>query len=1176
MTTRLPSQQINLINGQLLQIDTTAPQTFILAPYFTTQAFVVVRQGQDLMAKFTDGSELVIKGFYANNGVLQMTSDSDEVISISAETLLTQTLNSSDNADNENKKSDPLEINTPSTNDSNLTSHHIVYSQGKPEALTQLLETWRVTDGSNQLALAQQLEATEPAAGSFLLTSLLGLGGAALAVGSSGGGESVAADITAPATPDAQLTQQGTDNQTNNASLTAPTNTEVGATLAYRWKTSAGEFSEWTSNYEVPTAEGAYVIEIRQTDTAGNVSESQVIEFTLDTTVPTTPTVELNTPDTGVLGDNITKDNQLILTQLDSDATWQYSTNGGVNWSDSLDSSITSFRLEDGAYDAQSIQVKQIDQAGNESTVSMISARITIDTTAPTIPNLALSSIGSDGFTNDASLTAPTNTEARAELAYRWKTSTGEFSDWASNYEVPTVEGPYVIEIRQTDTAGNVSETQVIEFTLDTTAPEIITEIVHAIYENNQEVTTLVTQNSNEAVTWNITGGLDSNQFELNGNKLTFKNAINYEKLTDNNNDGTYILEVTATDAAGNSSAQKINVEVKNVTEVGIHGLRVEYAPNGYETILGAGQLNAPLLTGFGPKNTEITLTLGDVQHLVNSNDDGYWEYPITPGDITAMGIGEEIISASYTDLDGVTDSAGFDLTVNAQATTTLNQRDDSNSVYVNSLIYSGSGWENTTITYSFNNTGDLKSQWTKAEQNAFADALQTFSNVANVTFVEGIYTDDKNTGTNMVLHKNPASDFEKDIAAWFEFPLADTHNQVNGNFNYDESGDTGADKGSFNFMLYIHELGHGLGLLHPFNEAKPFPGVVGPNDIDDNNLNQKVWTVMAYRDGWANNTDGFPATPMFYDIAALQLMYGANDNYMLGDNIYKLPTKSQPGFSCIWDAGGIDTISNKDNELNSFINLSSYPLAGGEADYDFISFTYTVTTTNNGDSLDWNAGLTIANGCNIENAIGGKGADDIYGNALYNMLLGGDGNDYLDGKSGNDQLSGELGDDTLYGGLGDDFLKGGLGDDFLYGGLGSDILLGGLGADFLTGGSGDDKLTGGQNDDVFVFNTELGNVDTITDFSINEDLFFLDHNIFTSLILDDGLLSKFLNTDQFVSSNTGSIQALNADDFLLYDQNSGHLYYDADGSGTNDAAILFASLTGSPDDLTSKSFAII
>ena len=155
MTTRLPSQQINLINGQLLQIDTTAPQTFILAPYFTTQAFVVVRQGQDLMAKFTDGSELVIKGFYANNGVLQMTSDSDEVISISAETLLTQTLNSSDNADNENKKSDPLEINTPSTNDSNLTSHHIVYSQGKPEALTQLLETWPVTEGSNQLALAQ-------------------------------------------------------------------------------------------------------------------------------------------------------------------------------------------------------------------------------------------------------------------------------------------------------------------------------------------------------------------------------------------------------------------------------------------------------------------------------------------------------------------------------------------------------------------------------------------------------------------------------------------------------------------------------------------------------------------------------------------------------------------------------------------------------------------------------------------------------------------------------------------------------------------------------------------------------------------------------------------------------------------------------------------------------------
>jgi len=757
LTTSLASQEIDLTTGQILQIHNTAPQIFILAPSLTNQAFVVVQQGQDLMAKFSDGSELMIKDFYANNGVLQLTSDSGEVINISAEILLTQTLNPSNNADNENKESDQLDSKIPSTNDSNLTSHHIVYSQGKPEALTQLLETWPITEGSNQLALAQQLEATEPAAGGFLLPSLLGLGGAALAAGSSGGGESVAPVTNTPA---------------------------------------------------------------------------------LDP-VPTTPTVELNTPDTGVLRDNITKDNQLIVTQLDTGATWQYSTNGGVDWSDSLASSITSFRLEDGAYDAQSIQVKQIDQAGNESAVSMISARITIDTTAPTIPNAALSLIGSNASTNDASLTGPTNKEADAELAYRLKTSAGEFSEWDTVYTAPTTQGSYVIEVRQTDTAGNVSESQVIEFTL---------------------------------------------------------------------------------------------------AEFGILGLLpVDNKQDVYETILGAGQLNAPLLTGFGPENSEITLTFGDVTHVFNSNDDGYWEYLITPADITAMGIGEEIIRASYTDLNDVIVSAGFDLTVNAQATVSKNyQENDEDGIYVNTLIYEKSGWENTTITYSFNNSKtDAKSQWTDTEQEAFADALQTFSNVANVTFVEGIYTGNKNTGTNMVLHKNPEIGFDG-FSAWFQYPLANTNNQVNGNFNYDKIVSTDLDRGSFNFMLYIHEVGHGLGLVHPFGDEREddgptqvFPGINvddennGAYDQDESNLNQKVWTVMAYRDGRISSPDGYPVTPMLFDIAALQLMYGANKNYETGDNIYLLPTEDQPIYSCIWDAGGIDTISNEGSQLVLTISLN-------------------------------------------------------------------------------------------------------------------------------------------------------------------------------------------------------------------------------------------------------------
>ena len=44
--------------------------------------------------------------------------------------------------------------------------------------------------------------------------------------------------------------------------------------------------------------------------------------------------------------------------------------------------------------------------------------------------------------------------------------------------------------------------------------------------------------------------------------------------------------------------------------------------------------------------------------------------------------------------------------------------------------------------------------------------------------------------------------------------------------------------------------------------------------------------------------------------------------------------------------------------------------------------------------------------------------------------MLGGNGNDYLDGGEGDDGLSGGAGDDTLYGGPGTDILAGGAGKD--------------------------------------------------------------------------------------------------------------------------------------------------
>ena len=65
------------------------------------------------------------------------------------------------------------------------------------------------------------------------------------------------------------------------------------------------------------------------------------------------------------------------------------------------------------------------------------------------------------------------------------------------------------------------------------------------------------------------------------------------------------------------------------------------------------------------------------------------------------------------------------------------------------------------------------------------------------------------------------------------------------------------------------------------------------------------------------------------------------------------------------------------------------------------------------------------------------------------------DGNDIVSGGKGNDNLKGNAGDDLLKGGVGNDKLGGQAGDDSLRGGNGDDTLKGNAGDDMLLGASG-------------------------------------------------------------------------------------------------------------------------
>jgi serralysin len=204
----------------------------------------------------------------------------------------------------------------------------------------------------------------------------------------------------------------------------------------------------------------------------------------------------------------------------------------------------------------------------------------------------------------------------------------------------------------------------------------------------------------------------------------------------------------------------------------------------------------------------------------------------------------------------------------------------------------------------------------------------------------------------------------------------------------------------------------------------------------------------------------------------------------------------------------------------------------------------------------------------NIEMFKGSQLGDEMLGSSRDEVFRGMIGKDYIDGRGGTDevrydrdwQMDGEKGVTV-------DLSKGyaidGNGDrdtlknvEDVKGSFTSDRIIGNGGDNYIRGIEGNDKLTGGAGKDTFSFDTKLDgklNVDTITDFNVNDDTI-------------DLLASRFaaaggegdLDPRAFWASKSGKAHETN--DRIIYDTSDGHLYYDADGTGKI-KAVQFADL---------------
>jgi Ca2+-binding RTX toxin-like protein len=187
----------------------------------------------------------------------------------------------------------------------------------------------------------------------------------------------------------------------------------------------------------------------------------------------------------------------------------------------------------------------------------------------------------------------------------------------------------------------------------------------------------------------------------------------------------------------------------------------------------------------------------------------------------------------------------------------------------------------------------------------------------------------------------------------------------------------------------------------------------------------------------------------------------------------------------------------------------------------------------------------------------GEDGNDRLSGSSGNDRLYGGGGSDSLGGGSGSDSLNGESGNDSLNGSSGNDNLIGGSGNDRLYGSFGDDSLSGGSGNDRLYGESGADILRSGTGNDVFIYNaipSSPADIDTIRDFSVANDTFWLNNRKFTGLGSEGRLKSSAFWT---------GTEAHDATDRIIYDRSNGILYYDQDGIGAAEQVVVAKLSTG-------------
>ena len=307
---------------------------------------------------------------------------------------------------------------------------------------------------------------------------------------------------------------------------------------------------------------------------------------------------------------------------------------------------------------------------------------------------------------------------------------------------------------------------------------------------------------------------------------------------------------------------------------------------------------------------------------------------------------------------------------------------------------------------------------------------------------------------------------------------------------------------GTQGYETLLHEVGHALGLKHPFESPYVLP----------NNQDNTDNTVMSY-----NHEGDYKTTFQAYDLAALDWIYSGDGLGGASHSVVTtaaLASKSTAGNDYLTGTSRADTLNGLVGNDTLDGGAGRDTLIGGDGNDVYIvdnSGDKVIETSLTGtDSIQSSVSYTLPR--NVENlTLTGNAKLIGWGNELANKLIGNSANNTLSGMNGNDTLE---------------------------------------------GGKGNDMLTGGRGNDTFVFN--------LRDYDFKGDFAPRAVNLDTVTYFVKGTDYIQLSTD-FDFSGFASVTGLKSAGAasLIYDNATRALYFDADGASNYYAPTKFVQFTG-------------